>query len=197
MPSKKKKKKKKQDKPQPVEFALNFTDITMVESEGEYDIVKRLVEEDLGPHHWNIKTNLVIESPFGVGMLELDLRHDRSIYIIGYQASTGNIYYNPDLSALMRWSQIAGWKIPQPSEELIRSNLSFWRHMWETLIIDSDLLDERYGIRKSLDIRDLPKTEMELAEEAEEAEALDESSKAQRRAEWKSQIGAEKPSAGA
>jgi len=165
---KKKKKKKKKIRNQEIEFQLSFTDITMVESSGSYDRVKKLVEEEIGPHEWNINTILTVESPFGLGRMELNFRADKNLYIIDYNPSTVNIYHNPDLSALMRWSQLSGWKIPQPAASLIRSNLNFWRYMWETLIIDSEYLDERFGVRKSLDMRVITKTEMELAEDAEE-----------------------------
>lgn len=164
---KKKKKSKKKPTAELIEFKLNFSDITIIEAEGVFSRVKSLVEEDIGPHNWNVKSDLIVESQFGAGHFELDLRSDKHIYILNYVSSTGNIYYNPDLSALMRWSQNNGWSIPQPHPALIRSNIAFWRQMWETLIIDSDYLDERYGVRKSLDMREIPKSEMEEAEEAE------------------------------
>lgn len=173
MPSKKpKKKKKKAKKPQEVEFDFSFTDITMVESDGGYALVKKLMENDgtaytikradgkththkfnIGAHDWNISTLLTITSPFGIGVFELNLRADKSLYIISYQPSTDNIYHNPDMSALTRWSKESGWSFPQPTPALIRSNLTFWRYMWEALVIDSEYLDERYGKRASLDIR--------------------------------------------
>lgn len=179
MPSKnRKKKKKKAVKPKEVEFEFSFTDITMVEADGDFSVVKKLMESDgaaytvkdasgkqhthkfgLGAHDWNIATTLTITSPFGVGVFELNLRADKSLYIINYVPSTSNIYHNPDMSALMRWSQQTGWKFPQPTSVLIRSNLSFWRYMWEALLIDSEYLDERYGKRKSLDIRNQPITD--------------------------------------
>lgn len=200
MPSKKKKKKKKkQPKPQEVEFDLNFTDVTMLEADGDYERVKYLIEVDPdkdgyprgpGPHNWTLSSYLTIESPFGLGRLELDFKADRSVYIRDYQCS-GNPATTPDLSALLRWSQISGWKIPQPIPDLIKTNISFWRYMWETLIIDSDYLDKRFGVRKSLDMREAPKTEMELAEETEEFEAVSDQVKAQRKAEWKHALGLE------
>jgi hypothetical protein len=207
MPSKKKKKKKKKSlKPQEVEFDFKFTDVTMLEAEEEYTRVKELVEKNysqpswtarFSPHFskisdfaynedWNINTILTITSPFGIGKFELNLRADGSVYIIDYECS-GNPATSPDLSALLRWSQIKGWKIPQPTELLVKANTQFWRYMWETLIIDSPYLDEKYGIRKSLDMREAPKTEMELAEE-EELEGLGDKVSAERRQEWKKSL---------
>lgn len=206
MPSKKKKKKKKQLKPHEVEFDFKFTDLTILEADEEYSRVKELVElsnarpswtSRFSPHfskvanfdyneNWNISTILTISSPFGIGKFDLNLRQDGSIYIIDYECS-GNPATSPDLSALLRWSQIKGWKIPQPTELLVKSNTQFWRYMWETLIVDSPYLDEKYGIRRSLDMREVPKTEMELAED-EEFEGLGDKVAAERRQEWKNSL---------
>ena len=152
MPSKHRKKKpKKKVEPKPLwQFELTFDDVTMQETEGIYEDVKRLVEEDYGPHDWNVKSNLTIQSAFGMGNISLDFKADRAIRIINYSPGGANVFHNPDISCLMQWSQLAGWKIPQPTEASVRSNLMLWKHMWETLLIDSDYLDQRFGIRSSL-----------------------------------------------
>lgn len=211
MAAKKKKKKKKQAKPKEIEFNLNFTDVTMDESDGQFDRVNELVEasynarpvwtnrftpnfsrvdQPIGHHNWNIKTHLTVESPIigATGRFELDLKADRSVWIIDYMPS-GNPMTCPDLQALVRWSQSAGWKIPQPIAPLVKANVQFWRYMWETLLIDSDYLDERFGARKSLDMREIPRTAMEIAEDEEELEGLDETAKANRREAWKARLG--------
>jgi hypothetical protein len=183
----------------------------MSECEGHYDLVKATLEksqqqvgwknryqahftkiaDQIGQHDWTIKTYLTIESPFGAGRFELDLKSDRSIWILDYQASS-NPTTSPELSVLSQWSQIAGWKIPQPSAPLVKTNIQMWRYMWETLLVDSDFLDDRFGVRKSLDMRDHPKTPMEIAEEEEEYEGLSPEAKAERKKAWQARLDLEK-----
>jgi hypothetical protein len=48
------------------------------------------------------------------------------------------------------WCQENGWKVPQPHPNLVKTDKVFWKHFYDTLIIDSDYMDEIYGIRPSL-----------------------------------------------
>jgi len=147
MPSKKRK--KVEQKPL-WQFDLTFDDLTMLETDGEYPGVKRLVEEDLGPHEWTVKTHLTIVSSFGKSDMILDFKSDQSLWIINYIPSSSSFLHNPDMSCLMQWSQLSGWKIPQPTEALVQSNVPFWKRIWETLLVDSDYLESRFGVRVSL-----------------------------------------------
>lgn len=185
-----KKKKKKEEKL--LDFELLFTDTTMVQVDGKYDRVKELIEgdkesapvvlhrgrwqvvrppragENVGPHEWVIKTSLTISSPFGDGYFVLDMYHDRRIYIVEYYPSQAGMFQSPDLSCLARWSQEAGWKYPQPIPSLVKANIPYWRAAWETLLIDSDFLDERFGERKTLAARNFQKSVEEEIEDEQD-----------------------------
>jgi len=63
----------------------------------------------------------------------------------------GDLYYNPDIQVISTWAQENGWKIPSPSESLIRSDKAFWKHFWDTLIIDSEFFDRVHGKRPQLE----------------------------------------------
>jgi hypothetical protein len=161
MPTKKTKKKQK-----PVwDFKLDFNDLTMIEAEGQYDRVKKLMDnppprknaivQDI-PMPWTsgvIKTHLFITSQFGKCAFRLDFYPDRNVAIVAYAPSIGDMHLNPDIRCLSRWCQENGWKVPQPTDSLVRDNPRFWKHMWNTLIVDSDYLDAKFGVRKSLDMR--------------------------------------------
>jgi hypothetical protein len=154
MATKKKRKKQQPEAYRPeFEFELNFDDITMVESDGLYSKVKELCE-DTFPYSpkWTIKSRLTIMSSLGEGQFILDFSDTQNVYIVQYLGS-GDVFYNPDISCLSRWCQASGWKVPQPIEAIVRDNTAFWKHMWEVLLIDSPYLDEKYGLRKSLDMR--------------------------------------------
>lgn len=177
MPSKyRKRRRKKKQQPPVFDFELFFDDVTMTEGEGEYLRVKEIMEtqEDNGgwkydpnlrqyrrkggdsvaSDTWCIRTKLTIAHPMGEGYFILNLFHDRKIAIVQYQGNIADASYNPDIRCLTKWSQSAGWKIPEPLPELITESHSFWKKMWETLLIDSEDLDKRYGERKSLMVRE-------------------------------------------
>ena len=122
-----------------LEIELNFSDLTMAETEGIFELVEqKMLGEFPSNKKWVIKTELTIESKFGIGTMILNLYYDGRIYILEYEPSIGNVFYNPDVQAFSGWSQENGWKIPQPHVDLIRSSKEFWRHFYDTLIIDSD-----------------------------------------------------------
>jgi hypothetical protein len=157
MPSKKKKKKKTQRQENLLDFDLYFDDHTILEADGEYDRVKELMDEDLGGE-WDsnggvVKTHLTIFSPFGQGQLTLDFHHDGQVYIVGFMSSNMSVIENMDVRCVSAWCQEKGWKIPQVSPILAQDNMKFWKHWWESLIIDSDYFDNRYGKRRALEMR--------------------------------------------
>ncbi len=188
-------KKKRKKKQKPVEnlweFEITFTDVTMAEADGNYKIVKRLMEEAPpirvltskgstssfvvsnlpAQSGWTIHTRLTILSPLGEGHMTLNLNHDGKIYIVDYMGNTSTIY-NPDIRCLCTWAQQAGWQIPEPTESLIKDAPIFWKQMWDTTIVDSEYLDKKYGIRPQIAMRDGIPPEPE--DEEDELENFDE-----------------------
>lgn len=133
-----------------MEFDFSFTDRTICETEGVFDAVEELMNEDF-VHDWFIHTFLTIDSTFGIASFSLGLWFDKRIVIKEYFPSIGNVFYNPDLQALHSWSMQNGWKVPEPSTHIVRENVEFWRHYWATGLIDSDLLVDMFGDRDEFD----------------------------------------------
>jgi len=135
-----------------LEIDLNFTDVTMAETDGVFKEVEEIMLSEY-PHNkkWVIRTNVTIESKFGMGAMVLNCFYDGNVYIIEYTPSIGDVFYNPDVQSLASWSQENGWKIPQPQESLVKSDREFWKHFYDTLIIDSDYFDKIYGKRFQLE----------------------------------------------
>jgi hypothetical protein len=131
---------------------LDFTDITLNEAEGKYKNVVKIMSEDTPfLKTWAIRSTLSITSQTGICVMEIQCHEDGSLYIIDYvPSSVGDVYYNPDIQILSEWSQKKGWKMPEPSESLVRSNKPFWKHFWDTLLIDSIYFDKIYGERDQL-----------------------------------------------
>ena len=173
MPNKKKKKSKSQEVVN--DFQLNFSDLSMIAGEGVYSRVKAIMEAPITtnsngakllvpefPGDWVssvIKTNLIISSVFGQCAFRLDFYPDRRVAIVGYAPSVGDMYVNPDIRCLSRWCQSNGWKVPEPVDKLVKDNLQFWKYMWNTMIVDSEYLDIKFGVRRSLDMRAMDDTE--------------------------------------
>jgi len=134
------------------EIELSFSDITMVETDGVFkEVQKIMLSEFPFEKKWALKTNLTISSKFGVSEMLLNCFNSGHVYIIEYKASIGDVFYNPDIQAISTWAQDNGWKIPQPHENLARANKEFWKHFYDTLILDCDYFDKVYGKRSQLE----------------------------------------------
>ena len=99
---------------------------------------------------WILRSSVSIASMSGEGGMEIQCHADGSIYILDYFPSIGDLFYNPDIQVISMWCQDNGWKIPQPHPDLVKSDKEFWKHFYDTLIIDSEYLDKLYGKRPQL-----------------------------------------------
>lgn len=134
-----------------MELNLDFTDITMSETEGVYEEVNKTMLLELPNNKWMIRTNIVISSCSGIGEMTIQCYYDKKIIIMEYSTMIKDVYYNPDIQAISLWAQQKEWDIPQPSVDLITTNKKFWKHFYDTLIIDSDYFDKHCGKRPQLE----------------------------------------------
>lgn len=170
-------KKKKSKKPKEVgqiDFILSFSEVTLLETDGVFSEVKDKMEKQedflehrkgytvvnlnanvVGEHDWCLKTRLSIASDFGECRFNLDFHHDGRVIILGYLPSPAGMF-TTDVGCLSRWCQENGWKVPEPSQSLILSKLDLWKQLWNTLLVDSEYLDDRFGVRAALDVRSIP-----------------------------------------
>jgi hypothetical protein len=134
------------------EFNVYFTDVTLQQADGDFAEVKQMVESEFPyPEYWMLDSIITIDSQFGLATFSLHFFSDRKVKITKYNPSVGKVYYNPDIGALSEWLQCAGWHVPEPDELLVRENTGFWKHYWDTLLIDSDFFDKIYGVREHAD----------------------------------------------
>jgi hypothetical protein len=133
------------------EFEINFTDITLNETDGVFDDTKKIMEKEF-PYNkkWALRTDIVISGLNGECYMEAQFNGKGEVYIVDYSPSIGDLFYNPDIQVISMWSQENGWKVPQPHPDLIKENKDFWKYFYDTLIIDSDYFDELYGKRPQL-----------------------------------------------
>lgn len=130
------------------EFEISCSDITLIEAEWEFDSAKTIMDEDTFVDEWTLASDVTVLHPQGVAGFNLDLNSDKSVIITFYQPSMGDVLYNPDVPFLSAWLQEHGWDMPEPHPDLVRVHDHFWRHFWETSIIQSGYLDNKYGGRE-------------------------------------------------
>ena len=134
-----------------LDFKIDFTDLTINQSDGDFEKVNRIMNEEFhGESKWTLRSEVTITSQAGMGAMVVQFHMDRSVYIIDYYPSIGDLFYNPDIRAISMWAQEHGWKVPQPHFDLVKNSKDFWKHFYDTLIIDSDYLDKQYGKRPQL-----------------------------------------------
>ena len=109
-----------------------------------------MTKEPPGGDRWFLRSGVTITGQAGMGVMEIQCHGDGSIYILEYYPSIGDLFYNPDIQAFSMWAQNNGWKVPQPHYDLVKINKEFWKHFYDTLLVDSDYLDNMYGKRPQL-----------------------------------------------
>lgn len=135
---------------------FNFSDVTILQADGEYQEVKKIMEKELRKDAtWMLRSDLTIDFPTGSCVMVLHFYDNGNIYITDYKSSVSDVFYNPDIPCLSIWAQENGWNVPQPHPDMIKAGLDFWKHFWDTRIIDSDYFDTRYGERQIIDSVDI------------------------------------------
>lgn len=146
-----------------MEFEISFTDRTLLETNGEYDLVKQLMEKpqkivgriyaDIPSKQWVIKSRMTIQHSLGFAAMVCDFYHDGRVIISDYITSVKDVH-TPDVRCLSFWAQQSGWRVPEPKPSMIEEWADFWRRQWETYIVNSDYLDRKFGERKPLILGD-------------------------------------------
>lgn len=131
---------------------IDFTDVTMAETDGVYDeVAEIMLEEPPFNNSWMIRTTATITSEFGVGLMTLHFFGNKTILIDEYDPSVNDVYYNPDIAALSSWAVDVGWNKPTPGIDIAKRDKEFWKYFWETYLIDSEYFDKAYGKRDTFE----------------------------------------------
>lgn len=140
-----------------MDFEINFTDITLLEANGQYESVKNIMEKpqkivgkmyaSIPSKYWVIKSTISIRHQLGATAFMCDFYHDGKLVVLNYGPSVKDIY-SPDMRCLSYWAQESGWKVPEPKPSMAEEWIDFWRRQWETYIVNSDYFDKKFGERK-------------------------------------------------
>ncbi len=152
---------------QPIEPDFRFSDRTILEADGEYEWAKKLARRYQMTEPWMLLTDLTLIHQFGISEMELEFFNDGRVIIKSFTPSHADPQANFDMRYLRAWTDQNGWKIAQPSQFVVKERVAFWKFMWETRLIDSPYLDERYGCRP--DLYAIPEVEVS-SESSEESD---------------------------
>lgn len=139
-----------------MEFEIQFTDVTLLEANGVYEKVCAIMRKESletsvanSKKLWMIRSNVTIMSPFGFSLFVCHFYNDGKVYVAEFLPSSKDIHVT-DVRCLTYWCNHNGWSTPEPLPALVQNWLPFWKKEWETHIIDSAYLDQRYGCRKEI-----------------------------------------------
>lgn len=128
------------------DFSIAFSDLTVIEGKGNYNKIKKLFDREIfGNDYWMIETVVTILHESGAANMILHLFSDRKVTIESLSLSTSEVHYCPDIPILASWTQQEGWNLPEPSADLIRDSEDFWKFFYDTSMIYSPILENKYG----------------------------------------------------
>jgi len=140
-----------------MEFEIQFTDVTLLEANGEYDDVVRIMSkpevvnfvETPPVKDWVLSSTVTIQHMSGFAVIKADFYHDGKIVVTDYTPSIRDAF-NPDIRCLKFWAGQSGWNSIEPTQAAIDSMKDFWKNQWDTYVVDSAIFDEQYGPRKDM-----------------------------------------------
>lgn len=143
-----------------MEFQIQFTDVTMLEANGNYEEVCNIVcRENMksgiqaARNEWMLRSTVSIMSMFGYCQFVCHFYNNGKVFVAEYYPSSKDMH-NTDLRCLTYWCNEYGWKTPEPLPSVVQGWLPFWKKEWETHIVDSEYLDKRYGLRRDMEFAD-------------------------------------------
>jgi len=135
---------------------INFSDVTMVEGRGNYKNIKRIFNEDpLNPETWMLESHMTImwqtepEAPLPMsGFFEANIHafSNGDITIMSCALPQG---VSRDIEVFSSWAQFNHWNRPKLSNDLVEGQIVQWKHYWDTYLVDSDLLERKFGEREA------------------------------------------------
>lgn len=135
---------------------INFSDLTLVEGRGNYNNIKRIFDnEPISPETWMLESHMTIlwqtepDCPLPMnGFFEAKIHafSNGDITIMNCALPKG---VSRDIEVFSVWAQFNHWNRPKVSNDLVEGEIIHWKHYWDTFLIDSDLLEKKFGKRET------------------------------------------------
>lgn len=139
------------------DYEIMATDVTISEAHGNYDRVVQIMNTDANhgkpmpknkkPTQWVLRSNIGINNSFGYNEIVCQFKSDRSVDILQYEPIIRDVFYNIDIRCFAHWCWENGWSRPEPAPDLIRTKPDFWKHQWQSYVVDSAYLESKFGKR--------------------------------------------------
>lgn len=125
------------------EFEINFNNEVVLKHRGIYENINTdMVSEYPYVKTWTLNTDATLVSIIGAAQFNLYFYYNKDVYIFDYVPSMRDVKYSADISALSYWCQSCGWNIPSVADFLVKDNMDFWRHYWESRLVSSNYFEK-------------------------------------------------------
>ncbi|KKN14327.1 hypothetical protein LCGC14_0997290 [marine sediment metagenome] len=122
---------------------IEFTDLTMIEGEGNLSRIKEIMEAE-GPPEWMLETNVTVVTETIASHFMLHLWHDGRAVITYTDHPMSIEAPDDDFRRLSEWSINNGWKLSIDDILLDnRRDLEFWMRLYQAAIIFSPILRKK------------------------------------------------------
>ena len=135
-----------------IEFEMLFNDLTILEANGSFKEVAKIMLDEGGPSDWMLASKLTMNHELGSAEFSLHFWNNKNIYIADYEPSVKDVFYNSDLRCLVYWAQQNGWNMPRVSDDLVKDNIEYWKFFWGVNLIDSGYLDNIFKDRSKVSL---------------------------------------------
>lgn len=124
---------------------IEFEDQTLIETDGNYEKVCQLMEEDSAPKVWMLRSNVFVHVFSIPSNFILNFWNDGKVIIDSMSRSSSLEVPNDDISRLSKELKKRGWDLPEPSKNMMDSSrwIEFWERQYQTGLIKCSFLEQR------------------------------------------------------
>ena len=124
------------------ELEVNFDDVTIIETDGEFEEVRKLLDPEEDLELWLVKSQFgIIGSGFDC-FGQIDFWHTGESVINAYMTNFDSEMIPSDLLYLNQWLKERGWDVVV-DEHLRMYNFDFWAR-FDGMVEDDEMLDFEY-----------------------------------------------------
>jgi len=124
---------------------VEFTDITLRETDGHYDQVCELMKQDGAGQSWMLQSRVVVNTNTIAGMFIINFWHDGRVIIDELLRPSSLDLPNDDIGELKTWADEHGWEQPEPAKKLLDSPrmFDFWERQYQSGFIKCSTIEEK------------------------------------------------------
>ncbi len=130
------------------EYSVSFSHELVEKCLGQYSrISKKMRETDPVAVKWMIESNISVHHPLGNFSCVVHMNYDKNIILYNTHSVKMQAHNINDVRFLRKAIIWLGWNSLTVIPSEIDSSLDFWKRCWETRLIDSNYLDNKFKKR--------------------------------------------------